>query len=502
MAPKPDKRTKEDVLRHIERLAASYTPEWRFHRCNPDFGSTLALLYADLMENIISYYNDVPTQNRSEFLKSLGAETQNPRKAEGYMTFGLVKPDMPETCVPKGYGVAVKSEEEGIVRFETLDQVYVSSSDVCLWEQESRWYLRFDRAPTCGLISLLFVTSQWESHKDRVMNWEYFGLGGWTLLKVEDETGELSHTGIVRFAGTPDFRETQIHGQTGYWIRIAGAKGEDMPISSPRVFINGARVRAQKPGKESNLPPGEKHRLIQSVGYVSRIANPDRICGGSDEEPKDRAVLRNCARIRHQFRAVTPGDFERLVYEACPDIRMARCFPGYEEKGTKKSGAVTVVILQEDYLTGRHYFYQIQEQVLSYLEGKAEGLLLQNGNLFVTAPQWIRMKIQTEIYVADHQQVLQVEREADGAIARFLDPVSGGYEGMGWQLGRLPEYTQMKRCLQSLSGVYAVRQLWISYELEVDGGFRETEEALIRRMPWTLPTSGDHRIVVTVIGHA
>lgn len=501
MAPKLDKRTREDVLRQIEELAASYTPEWRFHRGNPDLGSTLALLYADIMEDIITHYNNVPAQNRSEFLKMLGAEAQKPDKAEGYMTFGLVKPDMPEACVPKGFGVAAKSEGPEMVRFETLDEVYVSSSDVCLWGEENRWYLRFDKAPVCGLISLLFVMTQWESHKDRVMNWEYFGFGGWTLLKVEDETGELSHTGIVRFAGTPDFRETQACGQTGYWIRITGAKEADMPISLPRVFINGVKVRAQKPGKESSLPPGGKHRLTQSVGYVSRIANPDRICGGSEEEPKDRAILRNCARIRHRFRAVTPGDFERLVYEVCPDIRMAKCFPGYEEKGTKKTGAVTVVILQEDYLTGRHYFYKIQEQVLAYLKGKAEGLLLQNGNLFVTAPQWIRMKIQTELYVANHQQVLQVGREAGGAIARFLDPVSGGYEGMGWELGQLPEYTQMKRCLQSLSGVYSVRQLWISYELEVDGGFREMEEALVRRMPWTLPLSGDPRITVTVIGH-
>ena len=37
-----DRRTQADLCRRVEELAASYTPEWRFDRRDPDVGSTLA----------------------------------------------------------------------------------------------------------------------------------------------------------------------------------------------------------------------------------------------------------------------------------------------------------------------------------------------------------------------------------------------------------------------------------------------------------------------------
>lgn len=42
MIPKLDPRTAEDLKQQMERLAASYTPQWRYHREHPDMGSVMA----------------------------------------------------------------------------------------------------------------------------------------------------------------------------------------------------------------------------------------------------------------------------------------------------------------------------------------------------------------------------------------------------------------------------------------------------------------------------
>ena len=39
----------EDIIRKIGAAAASYTPEWDFNPGDPDIGSALALVYADML---------------------------------------------------------------------------------------------------------------------------------------------------------------------------------------------------------------------------------------------------------------------------------------------------------------------------------------------------------------------------------------------------------------------------------------------------------------------
>ena len=62
-----DPRTLEDLCRRVEELAASYTPEWRFSRQDPDIGSTLALLFAGQMADNLRRLNRLPEKYHTEF---------------------------------------------------------------------------------------------------------------------------------------------------------------------------------------------------------------------------------------------------------------------------------------------------------------------------------------------------------------------------------------------------------------------------------------------------
>ena len=57
---KLDSRTQRDLCRRVEELAASYTPEWRFDRRDPDIGSALALIFTGQMAENIRRMNQLP----------------------------------------------------------------------------------------------------------------------------------------------------------------------------------------------------------------------------------------------------------------------------------------------------------------------------------------------------------------------------------------------------------------------------------------------------------
>lgn len=379
MVPELDKRMREDVLEQIRALADSYTPEWRFNRTQPDLGSALALLYAEMMEETIACYNGMLERNRAAFFNALGAEQREAQKAEGVMTFGLTKPDMPEAVVPEGIGIAADGGREGPIAFELLEDVYVSSND---------------------------------------------------------------------------------------------------------GMVNAGRVRAQNPGPEGNIPAGSDLRLLETVGYVSRIGNPEGMHGGRPKETVEQAIDRSSAQIRHQSYAVTPGDFECLVRELCPDAVCVKCFSGYDGDGRRCPGAVTVVILQEE--------------SVSFLRERIKSGVLQKNRLFFVKPVFIRVQVRAELCVKSLDQVLKVQREAEEGLIQFLDSVEGGYHGTGWEFGAFPEYEQVKRRLQHLPQVVYVRQLWMIYEQDGRDGFRELDEERVKNMPWALPFSGSHQVAAVV----
>lgn len=501
MAPKLDKRTKEELIQEIGCLADSYTPEWRFQPERPDIGTALALLYADVMLKTVEEYNRVPERNRTAFFRALGTEKKEAERAEGYMTFRLSKGDMPEAVVPKGAGIAVDGKQEGLLRYETLQDCYVSSASVrWLKTEPSGFYLQFDSRPDKGLLSILVVIKHREQNGAGNIRWEYYGAKGWSPLKAEDGTESLSHSGILRFAGSPDFTETVIRQTSGYWIRGNREDGGEILTQAMEVYGNAAAVRARKPGTQGNLMPDKNHKLMQNVGYVTRIQNPDVLFGGCQEETMEQTMKRNAAEIRHQFRAVTPSDYEELVRATSGDVQKVKCFPGYDGRGRKRPGAVTVAVLQTGYMEKRHYFYRVQERIMACLREWSSGILLQEGGLFITQPEYVRINVRAQVWVEDYSYVLEAERESERCLEQFFDPEEGGHDRSGWQIGELPEYEQIKRCLLKQPHIVYVKRLWIIYEADEGGVFTEAEERDIRKLPWALPVSGSHQITVGVAG--
>lgn len=499
MVPKLDSRTAEDLKQQMERLAASYTPQWRYHREHPDMGSVMAELFVDLMAETLNCYNQMPEYHQTVFLDALGADRISPRPAAGYVVFSLARNDMPETGVPKGTEIAADVPGLELILYRTRQEIWVTAAELTLYQDglKNEWYLHFDNPPGQGVLSLLVRIPPREGERRSFPEWEYLSRTGWKLLPVEDDTEGLSHSGLIRFAGAGDWLEEQLLGQAGHWLRVKQRGPEPMPQGPVEILPNAAPVCAVEPGMAGNLPAGSNLRLMENIGFVAAARNPDALTGGCDQEEMARAVPRSAARIRHQFKAVTPCDFEGLVYEICPDVLQVKCFSGYDGFGKRQSGAVTVVVLAADYQAGRRYFYSLKEQISRWLAQHAESLLVAQGNLTVTGPVWVRVHVTGELCAASAQEVLMIQRMAQDNLVRFFDPVRGNHDGNGWTVGEVPEYGQIHDCLLLIEGVNAVLSLSVAYEMETVEGYREVLWEQLRCLAWKLPEAGDCRITVT-----
>lgn len=127
--PDIDKRTKEDIIKYIEKVSRDYTPEWRFDREKPDIGTALALVYADMFHKSIGLYNQLLQKNCIAFFNSIQAKLLAAQPSEGFVTFSMVSTEVEGVEVTAKTAVSADGPE-GEIRFETLDDLYVTPARI------------------------------------------------------------------------------------------------------------------------------------------------------------------------------------------------------------------------------------------------------------------------------------------------------------------------------------------------------------------------------------
>lgn len=489
----------EKVTERIGELAAAYTPEWRFSVEQPDMGSSLALLFAEFMDETLKAFSELPESHRMHFFNCLGAELLPGTPAVGFMTFDLIKPDMPPAVIPKGTGVEGEGTDGNKVQFETLKEVAVSPSrvDPEAYDGEEGIYLRFSLPLSGPIHSLLAVVKPGNSLEGRRICLEYEVENGFKAVPIEDTTMQLTCTGIIRFTKLPGMISGSRMGRNGFWLRIRN-EGGGKPDHHIRFYMNAAPVKATEAGSNKNLPPMTKLKLMRTSGFVTDIKNPDVLYGGTDRESEAEAAKRMSARIRHRFQAVTAQDMERLAVEASRNIEKVKCFTGRNGSGVKKQGHVTLVVLQKDYEGGRRYFYRLKEEILKALKPAVSSCLADSGRLSVAAPWFVIMDVDVTVAAGDYDSVTELQGLILTALREYLNPVAGGYDKKGWEFGSLPGHGQIRHMLQRIPGVAYVGRMSIGVHLEAMGERKEMNYEDVSELPWTLPLSGSHDVTVTV----
>lgn len=125
-----DPRTQADLCHRVEELAASYTPEWRFDRRDPDVGSTLAMIFTGQMADNIRRMNQLPEKYHAEFVNQLGLTLKPAYPAAGVAVVELLRGTVPGVALPRGSRLMADGEEGEPILFETTGDVYITNARV------------------------------------------------------------------------------------------------------------------------------------------------------------------------------------------------------------------------------------------------------------------------------------------------------------------------------------------------------------------------------------
>ena len=214
-------------------------------------------------------------------------------------------------------------------------------------------------------------------------------------------------------------------------------------------------------GVKGNVQAGNLTVLKSAVPYVKSVVNYQDAHDGSDEESLEQAMMRVPSLLRTREAAVIPEDFERVAKQSSRAIARVHCLRKQETAGIVRLLVVPkgdILQLDEKGMKPDPCFVlssDLETTVLDYLQDRK--------------PLGIQVKLQTPDYVGVQVKVPvmldsqynnaaaqeQVQRILLSALYRFLNPLVGGANQLGWQLG-VPVYSSDIIALcqnQKLSGV-------------------------------------------------
>ena len=278
----------------------------------------------------------------------------------------------------------------------------------------------------------------------------------------------------VRWREVPDFygsgprdRHYVLDHLTGTVIFGDGMNGLIPPPGAGNLRL--ARYRTGG-GSAGNCATGAVAQLKTSIPYVDSVANPAPARGGADAETIASLRERGPRAIRHRDRAVTIEDYEDLAMLASPEVARAKCVPlrdlSLDPDGARmRLGVVSVVIVPRAAHAKPLPSLVLLERVANHLDARRLPVV----DLRVVGPDYVRVDIATEVAVTAIDRAADVRSRVIEALTGFLHPLTGGFDGAGWDFGRRPYDSDLLRCISAVPGVDHVNALTVTDKPDRDG---------------------------------
>jgi predicted phage baseplate assembly protein len=238
-------------------------------------------------------------------------------------------------------------------------------------------------------------------------------------------------------------------------------------------------------GVRGNVEPEKLTVLRSSLPYVSRVTNYPAATQGAEAESLQEAVLRVPQLLRSRECAVTPEDFEATA-KRLPGRRIARAYCLTELEYTTP-GVVRIVLVPQVNMRLRNESQGMNPDEAFRLTDELRRDLTEHFR--DRRPLGIHVKFEEPEYVGVSVRVnvlldakynnanarTHISTELQTQLYQFLNPLTGGVEGTGWELDRPVYVSDIVSLCQKVPGVrhlgsvhlYEVRKQddeWTLYE--------------------------------------
>ncbi len=276
--------------------------------------------------------------------------------------------------------------------------------------------------------------------------------------------------------------QTQLPVLGNYSTRLVGNIDGTWEKQYGSIPPKGAEIRMRcyrtGGGRLGNIESQTLKVLKSAIPYVSKVTNYQSAKGGCDPESLNQAILRAPQILRTRDRAVTKEDFEVLTHQGgMGSIARTLCLP------VEAAGTVTILAVPEveknnlpEGLSPEALVLTpfLREQTLEYLEERK----LLGVNVQLQEPNYVGVAVTTSIglesiYQSDRAEDL-IRQQLKIALYKFLNPLTGGIAGQGWEFGRSVYISDIIALFQKVPGVkyigevilhsfYRQNEVWIRH---------------------------------------
>ena len=124
--------------------------------------------------------------------------------------------------------------------------------------------------------------------------------------------------------------------------------------------------------------------------------------------------------------------------------------------------------------------------------------LFEQNRFHVIEPEFVVLAVSATIEVTDYNYVFDVRNAVLTRLQEFLNPMTGNYNRNGWNIGVLPNVTQIKNALKDIKGIYYIENIRLTGYKQRVQGLVEVDLEKVAKSAYVLPLSGTHEIIMKV----
>lgn len=276
--------------------------------------------------------------------------------------------------------------------------------------------------------------------------------GSDVITPIGDSMDGVTKGCWVRWHEVPDFYASEASSRhyvlnhiTGEIFFGNGRSGMIPPLSRGNIRMSYYQTGG---GAAGNLAAGTITQLKTTIPFIDQVSNLVASTGGTDAEVVDSVIERVPRQLRHRDRAVTIEDYEDLAKEASADVARAKCIP-------REKGIVDLLIVPQSIDAMPQPSLELMGRVRDFIEARVDPTI----RIKVVGPSYATVTVEATLILANLENATYVRGYTEKLLKDFLHPLTGGFDGKGWDFGRRPYDSDFYRLLQGAPGVDHVEHL-------------------------------------------
>jgi len=342
--------------------------------------------------------------------------------------------------------------------------------------------------------------------KDNTLNWEYLSVPNWQPFErsaiIRDNTEGFIKSGIVQLIVPHLTVKEKGNVDDITWIRATTREDVENYPKIKGIYLNAVEARCMDDDPTiigRKIKAESIHKIDGKLPDVKRVYQAAETYAGRIPEMEDQFYTRVSERLKHKGRAVTLWDYERIILENFPDVKVVKC-TSFNESFEPVPGHVKVIVLSKRWTDEDPYYYS--KMVLKRMKDFLNKISSSFIDIEVINPSVERLIVNCNVLFNRIDPGRNYRQKLSEEITKFLSPIDtmttnkGGIGGsiMPSTISNYIENLPYVKRLEKFNVEHIIRKGTNTYTLDT----HDREKIITAQTPWSVlaPLKGRHRIMI------